>query len=71
MVEFVGESVHKRVVAVIDTAHALTGDEILKTARMMFGQLQRTFARRGLALSGPELVRDHATPGSSDGGAIV
>jgi len=46
----------KRVVAVIDAAHVLTGDEVQSMASMLCCQLQRSFERKGMTLSRAELV---------------
>jgi hypothetical protein len=56
VVDFGENAAHKRVVAVVDAAHALTGDEVESTASMLCTQLQRAFSQHGLTLSRPELV---------------
>ena len=56
VVDFGDHETHKRVVAVVDAAHELSGDEVLSTAAMLCCQLQRAFSQHGLTLSRPELV---------------
>jgi len=56
VVEFSDLEAHKRVVAVVDAAHELSGDEVASTASMLCLQLQRAFLQHGLTLSRPELV---------------
>jgi len=56
VVEFSDASAHKRVVAVVDAAHELSGDEVVCTASVLCSQLQHAFSQHGLVLSRPELV---------------
>jgi hypothetical protein len=56
VVEYPGQEACKRVVAVVDAAHELSGDEVTCTASMLCSQLQRAFSQHGLTLSRPELV---------------
>lgn len=56
VVEYSDRELHKRVVAVVDAAHELSGDEVMCTASMLCLQLQRAFSQQGLILSRPELV---------------
>lgn len=56
VVEFLDHAAHKRIVAVVDAAHELTGDEVVSTASVLCTQLQRAFSQHGLVLSRPELV---------------
>lgn len=56
VVEFPGHAAHKRVVAVVDAVHELSGEEVACTASMLCCQLQRAFSQHGLTLSRPELV---------------
>lgn len=56
VVEFPDSDAHKRVVAVVDAAHELSGDEVRSTAAMLCCQLDRAFSQHGLMLSRPELV---------------
>lgn len=56
VVEYTDHLAHKRVVAVVDAAHELSGDEVQSTAWMLCAQLQRAFTQQGLMLSRPELV---------------
>lgn len=56
VVEFANHEAHKRIVAVVDAAHELSGDEVECTASMLCCQLQRAFSQHGLTLSRPELV---------------
>lgn len=56
VVEFGQSDAHKRVVAVVDAAHELSGDEVQSTAAMLCCQLERSFSQHGLTLSRPELV---------------
>ncbi|MBE2213242.1 MAG: hypothetical protein IAE82_05170 [Opitutaceae bacterium] len=56
VVEFQAHAARKRVVAVVDAAHELSGDEVVCTASMLCSQLQRAFSQHGLMLSRPELV---------------
>jgi len=56
VVEYGDHEPHKRVVAVVDAAHELSGDEVASTAWMLCIQLQRAFSQQGLTLSRPELV---------------
>jgi len=56
VVEYVDHEAHKRVVAVVDAAHELSGDEVACTASMLCMQLQKAFSQQGLMLSRPELV---------------
>jgi hypothetical protein len=56
VVEFPDHVAHKRIVAVVDAAHELSGDEVVSTASVLCLQLQRAFSQHGLTLSRPELV---------------
>lgn len=56
VVEYSDHETHKRVVAVVDAAHELSGDEVQSTAAVLCCQLQRAFSAHGLVLSRPELV---------------
>lgn len=56
VVEFPDHVAHKRIVAVVDAAHELSGDEVVCTASVLCSQLQRAFSQHGLVLSRPELV---------------
>lgn len=56
VVDYGDHETHKRVVAVVDAAHVLSGEEVLSTATMLCCQLQRAFSQHGLTLSRPELV---------------
>jgi hypothetical protein len=56
VVEFPSQDAQKRVVAVVDAAHELSGDEVRSTAAVLCCQLQRAFSQHGLMLSRPELV---------------
>ena len=56
VVEFGDVETRKRVVAVVDAAHELSGDEVQSTAAMLCCQLERSFSQHGLMLSRPELV---------------